>query len=198
MRRRAAWLLWLLWGATAVAAADDAARLAALRAAWPDYRTDRIAIVDVSDQELRLYVDGRLAARYPVSTAEAGTGSAAGSHRTPLGAHYVRRRFGAGAPAGMVFRARRPTGRIAPVEPRPRHIGEDLVTTRILWLSGLEPGRNQGPGVDSFQRYIYIHGTPEEGLIGRPASHGCIRLRNRDIIALFDRLPLRALVWIQP
>ncbi len=194
-------LLWalLLWSAWVMAAPpDDGERLRVLRAAYPDYRADRVAIVDVSDQELRLYVDGRLAARYPVSTAEAGTGSAAGSNRTPLGAHYVRRRYGAGAPAGMVFRARVPTGRIAAIEHRPRHIGEDLVTSRILWLAGLEPGRNQGPGVDSFRRYIYIHGTPEEGLIGRPASHGCIRLRNEDVIALFDALPVRSLVWIQP
>ncbi len=162
----------------------------------PDYRSDAIVIVDVSRQQLDYYRHGKWVQRYAVSTAEKGVGNAVDSFQTPLGLHYVARKIGAGEPINAIFRARQPTGERATVELAPRHLDEDLVTSRIIWLAGLEEGVNRGPGVDSFERYIYIHGTPEEGLIGQPASHGCIRMKNADIIELFDQLPERALVWI--
>lgn len=153
-------------------------------------------VVEISRQRLYLYENGRLQAEYPVSTSSYGIGSQAGSNKTPLGIHRVAKRFGEGAPLGMIFKARRPTGRIAEILTEPVDVPEDHVTTRVLWLEGLEEGKNRGPGIDSFKRYIYIHGTPEEGLIGAPASHGCVRMLNRDVIELFDRLPVASLVAI--
>ena len=115
-----------------------------------------------------------------------GIGAAAGSHRTPPGWHRVAGRIGATAPLGQIFRARRRTCRVLlPSAWRQPPNGEDLILTRILRLDGLEPGVNRGPGIDSFSRYVYLHGTNHEQLLGRPASHGCIRMANRDIAALF-------------
>lgn len=154
-------------------------------------------VVDVSDQRLYLFQDDELAGIYPVSTATAGTGNHAGSMQTPLGLHRVDRKIGAGAPMGMIFRGRRPTGKRAEILTAPdARAARDDVTSRILWLEGLEPGVNQGGDVDSKRRYIYIHGTPEEGRIGRPASHGCVRMTNADVIALFDRVEVGTLVDI--
>jgi lipoprotein-anchoring transpeptidase ErfK/SrfK len=154
-------------------------------------------VVDCGRQRLHLYRGRELQASYPVSTATSGLGSAEGSNRTPLGRHRVAQKFGEGAPLGTVFVARKSTGRIAPILTEDVDVPEDLVLTRILWLEGLEPGLNRGPGVDSHDRYIYIHGTNEEGLIGRPASHGCVRMLNRDVIELFDLLPVGALVELR-
>ena len=154
-------------------------------------------VVDVTSQHLYLFERGQLVGSYPVSTAERGTGNREGSLRTPLGLHRVDDKIGAGAPAGMIFRGRRPTGERAEILTGPdERAARDDVTSRILWLSGLEPGVNQGGNVDSKRRYIYIHGTPEEGRIGQPASHGCVRMTNADVIALFDRVEVGALVDI--
>ena len=95
-----------------------------------------------------------------------------------------------------IFRSRANTGKVAKILTEPIDVEEDLVLTRILWLEGLEPGVNRGPGIDSKSRYIYIHGTNEEGLIGTPASHGCLRMKNDDVIDLFDRVPVGTEVWI--
>ncbi len=160
------------------------------------YRTDVVVIVDISRQELAHYRDGKLVKVYPVSTSEKGVGNREGSLQTPTGLHVVREKIGQQAPLLAIFKSRQPTGELASIETAPRHLDKDLVTTRILWLSGLEPGVNQGGDVDSYQRYIYIHGTPEEGLIGQPASHGCVRMKNRDIVELFSQIPEGALVWI--
>ena len=168
----------------------------ALPERYPAYRGDVVALVHVARQRLSLYRDGELVRTYPVSTAEKGVGNQENSFQTPLGLHIVARKIGDGAPRNTVFRGREPTGELARVELSPRHIGEDLVTSRILWLQGLEEGINRGPGIDSFERYIYIHGTPEEGLIGQPASHGCVRMKNTDVIDLYQRMPEGALVWI--
>jgi hypothetical protein len=146
---------------------------------------DRVRIT-VSDQRLQLLAGREVLREYSVSTATKGVGSRAGSQRTPLGLHRVHSKFGAGEPLGAVFESRRPTGKIAPIHTAPIDLPEDVITTRILWLEGLEAGKNRGNGVDSHTRYIYIHGTNEEGLIGRPASHGCIRMRNREVVELFD------------
>lgn len=154
-------------------------------------------VVDVTGQQMYLFEQGRLVGSYPVSTAEKGTGNHEGSLQTPLGLHRVDEKIGAGAPAGMIFRGRRPTGQRAEILTGPdERAARDDVTTRILWLAGLEPGVNQGGDVDSKRRYIYIHGTPEEGRIGRPASHGCVRMTNADVIELFDRVEVGALVDI--
>lgn len=167
-----------------------------LVARYPELAPDVAAVVSVGDQRLYLYRGGDQVAHYPVSTSRFGTGSRLGSLQTPLGAHRVRRKIGAGAPIGRIFRGRVDTGEQARILTAPADSDEDHVTTRILWLEGLEPGRNLGGEVDSFNRFIYIHGTHEEGLIGRPASDGCVRMRNADIVELFDRLPENALVLI--
>ncbi len=182
--------------ATGMTAPDSPVAPEDLGQAWPGYRTDVVLVVDVSRQRLAWYRNGKLVKTYPVSTAEKGVGNRDGSLQTPLGLHVVREKIGDQAPLAAIFRSRKPTGEIAAIETRPRHLDEDLVTTRILWLGGLEPGVNQGGDVDSYQRYIYIHGTPEEGLIGRPASHGCVRMKNRDVAELYSQVPEGALVWI--
>ncbi|MGM0516231.1 MAG: L,D-transpeptidase family protein [Pseudomonadota bacterium] len=154
-------------------------------------------VVDVAAQRLYLFERGAFAAAYPVSTAERGTGNREGSMRTPLGLHRVAEKFGGDAPTGMIFRGRQATGEIAEIlTGADERAQRDDVTTRILWLDGLEPGVNRGGDVDSKRRYIYIHGTPEEGRIGRPASHGCVRMTNADVIELFDRVEIGALVDI--
>ncbi|MDG4867783.1 L,D-transpeptidase [Guyparkeria sp. 1SP6A2] len=159
--------------------------------------TGQSIVVDVGDQRLYLFEQGRLRAVYPVSTAQRGTGNREGSLQTPLGLHRVADKIGADAPLGMIFRGRRPTGKIAEIlTGAEERAARDDVTSRILWLDGLEPGVNQGGEVDSKRRYIYIHGTPEEGRIGRPASHGCVRMTNTDVVELFDRVEEGALVDI--
>lgn len=156
------------------------------------------AVVGIEAQKLYLMQEGRLLKVYPVSTSAFGPGAREGSHQTPLGLHRIKEKFGGGEPSGMIFKARRPTGRIADIIREPMDVPEDDVITRVMWLDGLEPGVNQGGKVDSYRRFIYIHGTPEEGLIGRPASHGCVRMVNADVIELFDRLPEGTLVYIAP
>ncbi len=156
------------------------------------------AVVAIEAQRLYLMQDGRLLKAYPVSTSAFGPGAQEGSNQTPLGLHQIKQKIGENEPEGMIFKARKPTGRIANIITEPRDVPEDDVTTRIMWLTGLEPGINQGGKVDSYKRYIYIHGTPEEGLIGRPASHGCVRMLNKDVVDLFDRLPEGTLVYITP
>lgn len=161
------------------------------------YNTAAVVIVSVSTQTLEFYQDGELQLSFPISTALAGIGSKVSSFKTPLGWHYVRSRFGDDAPSGTIFIARGNTGKIADIETRPQPTDKDYVTTRILWLNGLEEGLNLGEGIDSYARYIYIHGTHEEGLIGQPASRGCIRMKNTDVIQLYELMPERALVLIQ-
>lgn len=152
----------------------------------PKAPLERSLLVDVSQQRLQLTLPSGERKVWPISTAARGTGSASGSLKTPLGRHRISERFGAGAPLGTVFRARANTGEIAEIHTGEVDVEEDLVLTRILWLEGLEEGKNRGPGIDSKARYIYIHGTNEEGLIGRPASHGCVRMKNADVVELFE------------
>lgn len=133
--------------------------------------------------------DGRVLRCYPVSTAVNGPGEQAGSFCTPRGRHVVRARIGAGQPLGAVFRARRPTGEIYTPELGEAEPGRDWILTRILWLSGKEPGFNRLGACDTMRRYIYIHGTPDEGFVQAPSSHGCIRMRNADVAELFDLVP---------
>lgn len=147
--------------------------------------TKRIDI-DLSRQLLRLYEGGKVLREYAVSTAEKGAGEKNGSYQTPRGRHKIRAKIGRNAPTGAVFVSRRATGEVYSKELRERYPGRDWILTRILWLSGLEPGRNRLRDVDTMRRYIYLHGTPEETQLGRPGSHGCVRMANEDIVELFD------------
>ena len=129
-------------------------------------------------------------ARYHVSTAAKGAGELRGSHCTPRGQHIVRAKIGAGLPLNTVFVGRRPTGEIWTPELAASHPNRDWILTRILWLSGCDVGFNRLGDVDTMRRYIYIHGTPDTLEVGKPGSIGCIRMRNRDLVELFDRAPL--------
>jgi L,D-transpeptidase YbiS len=146
--------------------------------------------VDLRLQQLYLwepYPDGDMLIRqYPVSTAANGPGEHSGSYCTPRGRHRIAEKIGAGAPLCAAFTSREPTGEIWTPELDAENPGRDWILTRILWLDGLEPGRNQGGTVDTHDRYIYIHGTHEEHRLGTPASHGCIRMKNADVAELFD------------
>ena len=133
---------------------------------------------------------------YPVSTAANGAGEERNSFCTPRGRHIVRARIGAGLPLGSVFVARRPTGEIHTPELGQAQPERDWILTRILWLSGKEPGYNRLGSCDSMRRYIYIHGTPDETFEQTPRSHGCIRMRNADLTALFDLVPVYTTVEI--
>jgi L,D-transpeptidase YbiS len=154
--------------------------------------------VDTARQSLSL-VDaqtGRPSATWPVSTARNGLGERQGSNCTPRGRHRILVKIGAGCPKGTVFVGRRPTGEIySPALARGAPT-RDWILTRILWLGGCEPGFNRGGDCDTRRRFIYIHGAPDTEPMGEPLSHGCIRMRNEDVIALFDRVDAGAPVWI--
>jgi L,D-transpeptidase YbiS len=145
-------------------------------------------LISLAAQRLTLETPGEGRLTWPVSTALKGAGECMGSEQTPRGRHVVRARIGAGLPAGAVLVGRRPTGEIWSPALARHHPGRDWILTRILWLSGLEPGRNRLGSVDSMRRFIYIHGTPDTEPMGEPRSHGCIRMRNADVIELFDRV----------
>ncbi|MBF0426508.1 MAG: L,D-transpeptidase [Magnetococcales bacterium] len=132
---------------------------------------------------------------WPVSTGRAGFGNQVDSGRTPIGLHRVCACIGENAPVGAVFKGRIPTGEVVAegADDTP-----DPITTRILWLDGVQEGFNRGPGVDSRARYIYIHGTPRAHLLGQPVSAGCIRMKNEHVIELFARVPADTLVLIEP
>src|SRR5437867_1093466 len=168
--------------------ADRAIALArsALRRPGSPYRElpQRMLLVDVPRQRVDLIENGRMVAELEASTSAAGVGGEAGSLRTPPGWHQIHTKIGAEQPLGAVFESRVPTGAIWRGERRE----DDLILTRILTLEGLEPGINQGPGVDSLERYIYLHGTNHEDQLGTRASHGCVRLSNSDIAWLFDQV----------
>lgn len=140
---------------------------------------------------------GQVLRRYAVSTALKGAGEQRGSFCTPRGRHVVRAKIGAGAAPGTVFKGRRPTGEVWSPELAARHPGRDWILSRILWLSGREPGRNRLGEVDTMSRYIYLHGTADSEPMGEARSHGCIRMRNADILELFDLVPVGCPVDIQ-
>ena len=147
-------------------------------------------LIRIPDQTLELLDEqGEVLHRYPVSTASNGPGEQCGSNCTPRGKHVVRAKIGAGMPSGTVFVGRRPTGEIHTPELAAANPGRDWILSRILWLSGMEPGFNRLGDVDTMRRYIYIHGCPDSAPMGVPRSIGCIRMRNADIIELFDMLP---------
>ena len=160
------------------------ARAALARRAAPAGLPSRLLVVDVERQRAVWLEDGAAKEVWPVSTAEAGIGGGEGSYRTPPGWHRVHRRIGEGAEQGSVFVSREPTGELWRGEAR----DDDLILTRILTLDGLEDGVNRGPGHDSLERYIYLHGTNHELLLGRPVSHGCVRFSNAGICGLFAEM----------
>lgn len=155
--------------------------------AWAD--SPSRVIISVQDQKLMLVENGAKLATYPVSTSKFGLGDRWGRMTTPLGFLQVAQKIGDHAPVGAVFRHRRFTGEVI----KPNAPGRDPVITRIMWLRGL-----QASNAHAFSRCIYIHGTPQEKLIGRPASYGCIRMKSRDVAALYARVPLGAIVEIVP
>ena len=132
---------------------------------------------------------GEVLREYAVSTAKAGVGEVSGSFQTPRGRHVIRAKIGSGQPENTVFVRRRPTGELWTPALAEQFPGRDWILTRILWLSGREPGRNRLGQVDTMRRYVYIHGSPDSAEMGAPGSHGCIRMRNADIVELFDLVP---------
>ena len=150
--------------------------------------------IDLSEQTLRLWDAQSLLEQYSVSTGGNGNGEINGSGRTPRGRHIIRAKIGAGLPEGTVLRGRRPTGEIWTPELHEAFPGRDWILTRILWLSGTEHGRNRMGNVDTFRRYVYIHGTPPVTELGKPGSKGCVRMANADVIELFDRVPVGTVV----
>ncbi len=155
-------------------------------------------VVSLMDQVLQLVNSGVVLADYPISTSRYGPGEQQGSECTPRGRHIIRACIGSGLPEGAVFDARRSTGEIYSAELARQFPDRDWILTRILWLSGTEPGLNRSGKVDTMRRYIYIHGTPDSDPIGVPDSHGCIRMRNRAVIELFDMVGPGTLVDIKP
>ena len=154
--------------------------------------------VSIAEQSLTLFDDnGAVMKRYSVSTAAKGAGEQMGSYQTPRGLHRIRARIGDGLPLGAVLRGRRPTGEICTPELMTAQPGKDWILTRILWLCGEESGFNRGGQVDTMRRYVYIHGTPDDTTLGVPGSHGCIRMRNSELVELFDRVPVGTPVLIR-
>lgn len=146
--------------------------------------------ISLADQALYAFIEGTPVLRLPVSTALNGAGERSGSGCTPRGLHRVRAKIGDGLPQGAVLRGRRWTGEVWSPSLHEQFPGRDWILTRILWLSGTEPGFNRLGAVDTFRRYIYLHGTPDCEPMGIPLSHGCVRLRNADLLELYPRVPV--------
>ena len=147
-------------------------------------------------QKVKQLMNDQVIKSYQISTALKGIGQNKNSFQTPIGTHYIRAKIGKGLPALSIFEARRPTGRIWNKEDAESHPNHDWILSRILWLSGKELGVNRLGTIDTMQRYIYIHGTPDESQLGKPLSHGCIRMSNNDVIELFNLIPIGTIVNI--
>lgn len=152
--------------------------------------------VNTKEQQLCLLDKSDLIAKYPISTAKNGLGEVKGSEKTPRGWHCVEKKIGGNAPLNTVFKGRVPTGEIYCDELAAMYPTRDWILTRILWLSGLEAGKNKGNDVDTFARYIYIHGAPDTASFDKPSSHGCVRMRNVDLVTLFDAVDEKTPVYI--
>ena len=154
--------------------------------------------VNISKQLLSLFDEDQvLIAEYPVSTSKYGIGNQNGSFQTPLGHHQVCEKIGENMAYDEVCIGREAQGRLADLKAQNRELPEDIIMARILRLSGMEQGINKGEGIDYFERYIYIHGTADEDNISQPVSHGCVRMRNNDIIDLYEKVSLNTDVWIE-
>ena len=152
--------------------------------------------IDISQQRLYLKQNDDLIKSYPISSSKFGEGSTENSNMTPLGLHVIKEKIGTNVPINTLFISRINTKRTVNIENSRNKTKDDHITSRILWLDGLEEGKNKGKGVDSYSRYIYIHGTHEEGLIGEKASHGCIRMLNNDVIDLYNYVNIGTKVYI--
>lgn len=162
---------------------------------WSGFQPGHYAIIiSVSQQRLYLIKGKKIIKQYPVSTSKYGIGNRDGSYKTPLGVHQISSKIGKNARINEIFKSRRRTGKIAHASVC---ADKDVITTRILRLEGLEPGVNKGKKIDSYKRCIYIHGTAAENLIGKPASHGCIRMKNKDVVELFTLVKKGILVEIR-
>ncbi|PTX94257.1 L,D-transpeptidase [Opitutus sp. ER46] len=157
---------------------------------------ERVLIVRISTATLQFFRKGALVKSYVVSTSLKPPSNIKGSMGTPRGLHEIAERIGGGQPAGMVFKSRLPTGRHFSEFPD-SEAARQLITSRILWLRGLEPGVNRGGEVDTYDRYVYIHGTNHEERLGEPMSAGCVEMRNHDVIELYDEVRVGDLVWIE-
>ena len=163
----------------------------------PSYsKIETLLYVDIDSQKMVHIIKGTEIKTYNISSSVYGTGSEENSFKTPLGKHEIYKKIGHNLPLNAILKGRVWNGAIATIIDEEIDTEFDLVTSRILWLDGLELGKNKGKGIDSKGRYIYIHGTAEEGLIGKPASDGCIRMYNKDVIELFDLVDEKAQVWI--
>ena len=152
--------------------------------------------ISISKQELFLFESGQITKTYKISSSKYGEGSKANSFKTPLGKHKIKKLIGENEQLGMRFIGRVPTEIYPIYDSEKIYVSDDVVQSRIIWLAGMEEGINKGLGVDSFERYIYIHGTPEEWLLGKKASKGCIRMANSDVIELFGFLKGGETVYI--
>ena len=162
------------------------------------FAQDNLSIeIDISLQRLYLLDNSTIISSYPISSSKYGEGSKQNSFKTPLGSHMIKEMIGDQVPKNTIFISRINTQREAKIIHDQENSDNDYVTTRIMWLDGLEDGKNKGKGVDSYNRYIYIHGTHEEGLIGQKASHGCIRMFNSDVIELFNVVKKGTKVFIR-
>lgn len=155
---------------------------------YPNFNFSTFLYISVKHQKMYVIENSSIIKKYYVSTAINGVGNQANSYKTPLGLHTVSRKIGDNVPLGGILESRVYNGKQATLYKDKTKADSDYVTSRILWLTGEEAGINKGRGVDSYNRFIYIHGTPEEGYIGVPASHGCIRMKNADVIELFDSI----------
>ena len=155
-------------------------------------------MVDDSEQRMYWYKNDKLVQKFTISTAANGLGNKPESNTTPAGAHRISTKIGKNAARGAVFDKLQNTGEIAKIYTKPNYSATALVLSRILRLDGLEPGKNKGGSVDTFNRAIYFHGTNKEGNLGKRASHGCIRMKNDEVIELFGQVSVDTLVYIQP
>lgn len=163
---------------------------------FPEQLTRSWLLVSIEKQCLYLLSENKLENSYPISTSKFGVGCEQDSYKTPPGAHVIAQKIGDQCAMNEILRGRQATGECAQILDQAEVSQHDLILTRILWLQGLEAGKNLGEGIDSFQRYIYIHGTQEEGLIGTPVSHGCVRMLNKDVIELYERVNEGTFVYV--
>jgi len=158
--------------------------------------TDEVIYVSIKEQKLYYIQHDSIIKEYIISSSSYGIGSKAGSNKTPIGLHSIKEKYGDNTPINGKMTGRVFHGNIATIYTDETRSKTDDVTSRILWLEGMEKGKNKGKGIDSFSRYIYIHGTSEEGRLGKPASHGCIRMKNKEVIDLYKLVEVGTLVLI--
>lgn len=153
--------------------------------------------IEIKNQKLYFIEEKKITDIYSISSSEKGIGNKAGSNKTPIGIHRIKSKIGDNVPINSRFIGRKLTGEIIEVISDTSKGDLDIISTRIMWLSGEEYGINKGNGIDSYERYIYIHGTNEEGRIGIPSSHGCVRMKNKDVIDLYRKVEVGTLVLIK-